>query len=117
MTGAGVLTAGGSVVVRAIAGAVVVVVVVIEEIHLAPIPIAQEGFAFGRTAAERHRDGVARAVGAAHRIAPVRRPARLGRPTVVAPTHLDLDTRQAVSATPRVVSAHHYTFRFYHHGR
>ena len=71
MTGAGVLTAGGPVVVLAVAGAVVVVVRGVEEVHLAPVAVAQEGVTIGRPAPEGDGDGVAVGVASAHRLAPV----------------------------------------------
>ena len=84
MTGAGVLAAGGAVVVRPVAGSVVVVVVAIEErvvrrtvgetaadTHATTaVAISDEGVSLLRTATERHGDGVALRVAAAHRLAP-----------------------------------------------
>lgn len=71
MAGAGVLPARGPVVVGAVAGAVVVVVPRVEEVPLASVTVTDEGVTFGRTAAERHGDGVAGCVASAHRLTPV----------------------------------------------
>ena len=71
MTGTRVLTTAGAVVVRAVARAVVVMVRGVEEVALAPVTVTQQGVTLGRTAAERHGDGVAVGVTAAHRLAPV----------------------------------------------
>lgn len=84
MTGAGVLAAGGAVVVRPVAGSVVVVVVALEErvvrrtvgetaadTHTtAAVAISDEGVSLLRTATERHGDGVALRVATAHRFTP-----------------------------------------------
>ena len=71
MTGTRVLAAGSPVVVGTVAGAVVVVVAVLEEVHLAPVAVTQQGVTLGRTAAERHGDGVAVGVASTHRLTPV----------------------------------------------
>lgn len=71
VTGAGVLAAGRPVVVRPVAGAVVIVVGRVEEVHLAPVTIAQQGVAVGRAAPEGNGDGVAIGVAATHRLTPV----------------------------------------------
>ena len=85
VAGAGVLAAGGAVVVGSVAGSVVVVVVALEErvvrrtvgeiaadTHTtAAVVISDEGMSLLRTATERHGDGVALRVAAAHRLAPV----------------------------------------------
>ena len=84
MTGAGVLAAGGAVVVRPVAGSVVVVVVALEErvvrrtvgetvgdTHTtAAVVISDEGVSLLRTATERHGDGVTLGVATAHRLTP-----------------------------------------------
>ena len=75
----GVLAAVGAVVVGSVAGSVVVVVVALEErvvrrtadAHTAAaVTISDEGVSLLRTATERHGDGVALRVAAAHRLAP-----------------------------------------------
>lgn len=80
----GVLAAVGAVVVGSVAGSVVVVVVALEErvvrrtvgettadAHTAAaVAISDEGVSLLRTATERHGDGVALRVAAAHRLAP-----------------------------------------------
>lgn len=80
----GVLAAVGTVVVGSVAGSVVVVVVALEErvvrrtvgettadAHTAAaVAISDEGVSLLRTATERHGDGVALRVAAAHRLAP-----------------------------------------------
>ena len=71
MTGTRVLAAGRPVVVGAVAGAVVVVVGGVEEVALAPVAVTQQGVTLGRTAAERHGDGVAVGVASTHRLTPV----------------------------------------------
>ena len=84
VTGAGVLAAGGTVVVGSVAGSVVVVVVALEErvvrrtvgetvgdAHTtAAVTIPEPGLSLSVTAAERHGDGVALRVATAHRLAP-----------------------------------------------
>ena len=84
MAGAGVLAAGGAVVVGSVAGSVVVVVVALEErvvrstvgetaanAHTtAAVAISDEGVSLLRTATERHGDGVALGVATAHRLTP-----------------------------------------------
>ena len=75
----GVLAAVGTVVVGSVARPVVVVVVALEErvvrrtadAHTAAaVAISDEGVSLLRTATERHGDGVALRVAAAHRLAP-----------------------------------------------
>ncbi len=72
----GVLAAVGAVVVGSVAGSVVVVVVALEErvvrrtATAAAVTISDEGVSLLRTATERHGDGVALRVAAAHRLAP-----------------------------------------------
>ena len=84
MAGAGVLAAGGAVVVGSVAGSVVVVVATLKErvvrrtvgkpaadAHAtATVTIAEPDLPLSRTATERHGDGVALGVAAAHRLAP-----------------------------------------------
>lgn len=78
VAGAGVLAAGGAVVVRSVAGSVVVVVVALEERVVrstvgetaAAVAIPDEGVSLLRTATERHGDGVALGVATAHRLTP-----------------------------------------------
>ena len=84
VAGAGVLAAGGAVVVGSVAGSVVVVVVALEErvvrrtvgetaadAHTtAAVAVADEGVSLLRTATERHGDGVTLRVATAHRLAP-----------------------------------------------
>lgn len=71
MARASVLAARGAVVVGSVAGPVVIVVRGVEKVHLASVAVTEQGVAQGRTAAERHGDGIARGVAAAHRLAPV----------------------------------------------
>lgn len=74
----GVLAAVGTVVVGSVARPVVVVVVALEERVVrrtvgettAAVAISDEGVSLLRTATERHGDGVALRVAAAHRLAP-----------------------------------------------
>lgn len=84
VTGAGVLAAGGAVVVGSVAGSVVVVVAALEErvvrrtvgetatdAHTtAAVAVTDEGVSLLRTATERHGDGVALGVATAHRLTP-----------------------------------------------
>ena len=84
VAGTGVLTAGGAVVVRPVAGSVVVVVAALEErvvrrtvgetaadTHAAAaIAVSEPGLSLSVTAAERHGDGVALGVATAHRLTP-----------------------------------------------
>ena len=84
VTGAGVLTARGTVVVGSVAGSVVVVVAALEErvvrrtvgetaadTHAAAaIAVSEPGLSLSVTAAERHGDGVTLGVAATHRLAP-----------------------------------------------
>ena len=52
MAGPGILTAGGTIVVRSVAGSVVVVVRRVKEVDFASIAISDEGVSLGRPAAE-----------------------------------------------------------------
>ena len=84
VAGAGVLAAGGAVVVGSVAGSVVVVVATLKErvvrstvgetaadTHAATaVAIPEPGLSLSVTAAERHGDGVALGVATAHRLAP-----------------------------------------------
>ena len=84
VAGAGVLAAGGAVVVGSVAGSVVVVVATLKErvvrstvgetaadAHAATaVAIPEPGLSLSVTAAERHGDGVALGVATAHRLAP-----------------------------------------------
>lgn len=83
VTGAGVLAAGGAVVVGSVAGSVVVVIVTLEErvvrrtvgetaaAHTtAAVAIPEPGLSLSVTAAERHGDGVTLGVAATHQLAP-----------------------------------------------
>ena len=84
MAGAGVLAAGGAVVVGSVAGSVVVVVATLKErvvrstvgetaadAHAATaVAIPEPGLSLSVTATERHGDGVALGVATAHRLTP-----------------------------------------------